>query len=60
MQDAAKGFSEYQIEIMKALKEVNVDNNIVGWYSSTYMDSFLNQFTIATQYKYQERIKVLF
>jgi len=54
--DAAKG-AEYQIEMMKALKEVNVDNNIVGWYSSTYMDSFLNKFTIGTQYKYQERIR---
>jgi len=52
----AKG-AEYQMEMMRCLREVNVDNNIAGWYSSTYMDSFLNKFTIQTQYKYQERIK---
>jgi len=52
----AKG-AEYQLEMMRCLREVNVDNNIAGWYSSTYMESFLNKFTIATQFKYQERIK---
>jgi len=52
----AKG-AEYQMEMMRCLREVNVDNNIAGWYSSSYMDSYLNKFTIGTQYKYQERIK---
>jgi len=52
----AKG-AEYQMEMMRCLREVNVDNNIAGWYSSTYMESFLNKFTIGTQFKYQERIK---
>lgn len=52
----AKG-AEYQMEMMRCLREVNVDNNIAGWYSSSYMESYLNKFTIGTQYKYQERIK---
>lgn len=49
--------AEYQLEMMRCLREVNVDNNIAGWYTSSYMESFLNKFVIATQYKYQERIK---
>jgi hypothetical protein len=38
-------------------REVNVDSNTVGWYSSTYLGSFLNEGTIETQFNYQERIK---
>jgi len=49
--------AEYQIEMMRCLREVNVDNNCVGWYSSTYMGTFLNESAIETQYNYQERIK---
>jgi len=52
----AKG-AEYQLEMMLRLREVNVDNNIAGWYSSSYMESYMNKYTIQTQYKYQERIK---
>jgi len=52
----AKG-AEYQLEMMRCLREVNVDNNIAGWYSSSYMESYINKFTIQTQFKYQERIK---
>jgi translation initiation factor 3 subunit H len=50
------GGAEYQIEMLRCLREVNVDNNNVGWYSSTYLGSFLNEQTIETQYNYQERI----
>jgi len=49
--------AEYQIEMMRCLREVNVDNNTVGWYSSTYMGTFLNESTLETQFNYQERIK---
>eukprot|EP01114_Cavostelium_apophysatum_P003311 TRINITY_DN1313_c0_g1_i1.p1 TRINITY_DN1313_c0_g1~~TRINITY_DN1313_c0_g1_i1.p1 ORF type:complete len:366 (-),score=103.06 TRINITY_DN1313_c0_g1_i1:65-1111(-) len=52
----AKG-TEYQLEMMRCLREVNVDNNVAGWYSSSFMESYLSKFTITTQYKYQERIK---
>lgn len=45
--------AEYQVQMMKNLREVNVDNNIVGWYQSTYLGSFLNESTIATQFNYQ-------
>jgi len=48
--------AEYQIEMMRCLREVNVDNNTVGWYSSTYMGSFINEGSIETQYNYQAKI----
>jgi translation initiation factor 3 subunit H len=50
------GGAEYQIEMMRCLREVNVDNNTVGWYSSTYMGSFINESSIETQFNYQEKI----
>jgi len=54
--DTNLGGAEYQIEMMRCLREVNVDNNTVGWYSSTYMGSFINEGSIETQYNYQEKI----
>jgi len=47
------GGAEYQYEMMVHLREVNVDNNTVGWYSSTYMGSFVNESTLETQFNYQ-------
>jgi len=54
--DTTMGGAEYQIEMMRCLREVNVDNNTVGWYSSTYMGSFINEGSIETQYNYQDKI----
>jgi len=54
--DTSLGGAEYQIEMMRCLREVNVDNNTVGWYSSTYMGSFINEGSIETQYNYQDKI----
>lgn len=47
---------EYQWEMMKCLREVNVDNNTVGWYQSAYLGSFLNEALIETQFSYQTTI----
>jgi len=47
------GGAEYQLEMMVRLREVNVDDNTVGWYSSTYMGSFVNESTLETQFNYQ-------
>eukprot|EP01112_Ceratiomyxa_fruticulosa_P006068 TRINITY_DN16865_c0_g1_i1.p1 TRINITY_DN16865_c0_g1~~TRINITY_DN16865_c0_g1_i1.p1 ORF type:complete len:367 (+),score=113.96 TRINITY_DN16865_c0_g1_i1:165-1265(+) len=49
----AEDGAEYQIEMMRCLREVNVDNNTVGWYTSTYLGSFLDETLISTQYNYQ-------
>jgi len=48
---------KYQETMMRFLREVNVDHDTVGWYCSTYLESFINESTIETQYKYQESIK---
>jgi translation initiation factor 3 subunit H len=42
--------------MMRCLREVNVDNNTVGWYQSTYLGSYLNESMIETQYNYQVTI----
>ena len=49
--------AEYQMEMMRCLREVNVDNNTVGWYQSTYFSSFIDDSCIETQFNYQENIK---
>jgi len=47
---------EYQVEMMKLLREVNIDNNCVGWYQSSYLGSFCNSALIETQFRYQENL----
>lgn len=49
--------AEYQIDMMRSLRDVNVDNNTVGWYKATYMGSFLDESMIETQFNYQENIE---
>ncbi|KAL9649100.1 hypothetical protein ABK040_008477 [Willaertia magna] len=46
----------YQIDMLQCLAEVNVDNNTVGWYQSTYFESFMNLTTIDSQYQYQKTL----
>jgi len=46
----------YQIEMMKALRTVNVDTNTVGWYQSSIMGSFLTPNLIEAQFAYQKHI----
>lgn len=46
--------ADYQMEMMKMLREVNVDNNQVGWYQSTYLGSFCHKDLISTQVEFQE------
>eukprot|EP01039_Chlorochromonas_danica_P010707 gene10707-11883_t len=45
--------SDYQIEMMKMLRDVNVDNNCVGWYQSMYMGTVYTNDVVAYQYSYQ-------
>lgn len=44
----------YQNEMIKHLKEVNVDANNVGWYTSAAMGNFVNLGFIENQYHYQK------
>lgn len=62
-QDAAAAEGEeddganYQLEMMRCLREINVDNNTVGWYQSTYLGSYYTEELIETFLAYQENIK---
>jgi len=49
--------ASYQLEMMRCLREVNVDNNTVGWYQSTYLGSYQTVELIETFLSYQENIK---
>ncbi|KAF2735489.1 hypothetical protein EJ04DRAFT_543020 [Polyplosphaeria fusca] len=46
----------YQNEMIKFLREVNVDANNVGWYMSTSMGNFINANTIENQFFYQKEM----
>ncbi|GAV58957.1 JAB domain-containing protein [Cephalotus follicularis] len=49
--------ANYQLDMMKCLREVNVDNNTVGWYQSTMFGSFQQVELIETFMNYQENIR---
>jgi len=44
----------YQNEMIRHLREVNVDANNVGWYTSAAMGNFMNLGFIENQYHYQK------
>lgn len=45
--------AEYQIEMMKMLRDVNIDNNCVGWYQSMHMGTIYTNDVVTYQYSYQ-------
>lgn len=48
--------TEYQLEMMRLLRDVNVDNNCVGWYRSSNMGSFCSSDLVEQQFNYQEAL----
>lgn len=44
---------EFQLEMMKMLREVNVDNNCVGWYQCMYLGSYSTAALVENQLSYQ-------
>ncbi|KAK5584205.1 hypothetical protein RB653_005813 [Dictyostelium firmibasis] len=52
----SESIADYQLEMMRFLREVNIDSNTVGWYTPTYLNSFFNESVIETQYNYQATI----
>ena len=51
--DSGADGHEYQLEMMKMLREVNVDNNCVGWYQSMLMGSYSTSALVENQKGYQ-------
>ncbi|EER30061.1 hypothetical protein D8B26_007347 [Coccidioides posadasii str. Silveira] len=52
----AKANAVYQSEMIKMLREVNIDANNVGWYTSANMGNFVNLNIIENQYFYQKEL----
>jgi len=50
----AKANVAYGNEMIRCLREVNVDAQSVGWYMSTSMGNFINSNTIENQHFYQK------
>ena len=47
----------YQMEMMRNLRHVNVDHLHVGWYQSTVFGMYLNKALLDSQYNYQHSIE---
>ncbi|KAJ9205942.1 hypothetical protein DTO166G4_7558 [Paecilomyces variotii] len=52
----AKANVAYQNEMIRMLREVNIDANNVGWYTSANMGNFVNMNVIENQYFYQKEL----
>lgn len=52
----AKANAVYQAEMIRKLREVNVDANNVGWYTSANLGNFINLNMIENQYYYQKEL----
>ena len=46
----------YQLDMMKMLRQVNVDNNTVGWYQSLGYNSPFDAQLVDAQYHYQRQV----
>jgi translation initiation factor 3 subunit H len=54
--DSSEENDAYQIEMMKCLRTVNVDNNTVGWYQSAFLSNFFTQSVVDAQVAFQKEI----
>ncbi|OJJ38850.1 hypothetical protein ASPWEDRAFT_57440 [Aspergillus wentii DTO 134E9] len=52
----AKANAAYQAEMIRMLREVNIDANNVGWYTSANMGNFVNMNVIENQFFYQKEM----
>ncbi|XP_070555504.1 eukaryotic translation initiation factor 3 subunit H-like [Ptychodera flava] len=48
---------QYQMEMMRNLRHVNIDHLHVGWYQSTLYGSFMNKALLDSQFNYQHSIE---
>lgn len=52
----AKANAVYQAEMIRMLREVNIDAQNVGWYTSANMGNFINLNVIENQFFYQKEL----
>uniref|UniRef100_A0A673JC28 Eukaryotic translation initiation factor 3 subunit H n=1 Tax=Sinocyclocheilus rhinocerous TaxID=307959 RepID=A0A673JC28_9TELE len=48
---------QYQMEMMRSLRHVNIDHLHVGWYQSTFYGSFVTRALLDSQFSYQHAIE---
>ncbi|CAN0181778.1 eukaryotic translation initiation factor 3 subunit H [Lampetra fluviatilis] len=48
---------QYQMEMMRSLRHVNIDHLHVGWYQSTFYGSFISRALLDSQFSYQHAIE---
>uniref|UniRef100_A0AAY4CCV4 Eukaryotic translation initiation factor 3 subunit H n=1 Tax=Denticeps clupeoides TaxID=299321 RepID=A0AAY4CCV4_9TELE len=48
---------QYQMEMMRSLRHVNIDHLHVGWYQSTFYGSFVSRALLDSQFSYQHAIE---
>jgi len=47
---------QYQLDMQKLLREVNVDANTVGWYQTTHLGQLFSNTVVDSQYLFQREI----
>lgn len=48
---------QFQMEMLRCLREVNVDHLQVGWYTSTYLGTYISEALIQPQFDFQSQIE---
>ena len=51
------GYDKWLNDNIKNLRQLNIDNLIVGWYQSSLFGTFMNKDFIESQFNYQEEIE---
>lgn len=52
---AANAAASYQTEAVRLMKASNLDGNIVGWFQSSVLASYVNETTVEIQFDYQSQ-----
>lgn len=48
---------DFQLTMMRNLRDVNIDSNAIGWYQSACLGNFLDTNLLETMFLYQESLK---
>ena len=48
---------QYQVNVLKKLRSINIDYHQVGWYQSTYLSSHITKDFLESHQRYQQAIQ---
>ena len=49
--------AQYQVNVLKKLRSINIDYHQVGWYQSTYLSSHITKDFLESHVRYQQAIQ---